>query len=65
MAEREPIERRESPGHPTGAEMGNKAAIDEGSRSPAPAEAEWGGMTASPGSNAAFVWPAVKTGTLE
>lgn len=28
MAEREPIERRESPGHPTGAEMGNKEAID-------------------------------------
>lgn len=48
MAEREPIERRESPGHPTGAEMGNKEAIDEGSPSPAPAEGEWGGMTTSP-----------------
>lgn len=28
MAEREPIERRESPGNPTGAATGNKEAID-------------------------------------
>lgn len=29
-----------------------------------PAEVAWGGVTTSPSSNAAFVWRAVKTGTL-
>lgn len=36
MAEREPIELRESLGHPTGAEMGNKEAIDDSSLSTDP-----------------------------
>lgn len=30
MAERESIEHREPPGNPTGAEMGNKGAIENG-----------------------------------
>ena len=66
MAEREPIEMRESPGSPRpGAEMGNKAAIDDGHPSSDPCRGGVGGMTTSLGSNAAFVCPAVKTGTLE
>ena len=45
--------------------MGNKAAIDGGHPSSDPGRGGVGGMTTSLGSNAAFVCPAVKTGTLE
>lgn len=50
---------------PPGAEVANKEAIDDSSPSSDPGRGGVGGMTASLGSNAAFVWLAVKTGTLE
>lgn len=45
--------------------MGNKATIDDGHPSSDPGRGGVGGTTTSLGSNAAFVCPAVKTGTLE
>ena len=66
VAEREPIEMRESlVPPPPGAKTGNKAAIDDGHPSSDPGRGGVGGMTTSLGSNAAFVCLAVKTGTLE
>jgi hypothetical protein len=63
MAERESIEHREPPGNPTGAEMGNKGAIENGGPRWKLWERRAGGLTTWLASNVAFVCWTVKTGT--
>lgn len=65
MAEREPIEMREPPANPQGPKRATRRLLMVAAPARSPGEAEPGGMTTSPGSNAAFVCLAVKTGTLE
>lgn len=57
MAEREPIEMRESPGHPTGPEMGNKEAVDDASPSSDPRRGGVGAHDHTAGLQCCFCLP--------